>query len=535
MNEALLWVDSRYFIQGEKEIEGTEYRLMKLGTEGYPSPEEWLSANLSRGEKVGVAAESISIASFSGLSKRLSEKGIVLEAADDLLSPIWNGRPSVPCTHCWKMDAEYSGLTAEKKLAAVRDELRKKGVRWTFISSLDDIAWITNLRADDVPCSPVFVSYLFISLSKAVIFIDKERFDRTLLSSLRKSFEVRPYENAVNDLRTLAKGAGYYSPERNSQLFAPVLSGKKNVTGPDISTGLKAEKNEAEMKGMRLAHIYDAAAYVNFLSKLDRNGRYDEAEIASLLEKERKKIPGYIEPSFEPISAFRENGAMCHYRADEENSKAIDGEGLLVLDTGSQFSFGTTDITRTLLFGGEPSDEERRDYTLVLKGHLALSRQKFPKGTRGVQLDVLAKQFLWQYGENFFHGTGHGVGCLLNVHEGPQRISSALIDVPLRPRMVISDEPGVYREGKHGIRIENLIAVKEEEENSFGVFYSFEVLTLVPYEKKLIDLSLLTDEEIDQINAYHSRIYSTLKELVEPSAARWLEKIVQPLRKGVGE
>ena len=220
---------------------------------------------------------------------------------------------------------------------------------------------------------------------------------------------------------------------------------------------------------------------------------------------------------------------MCHYSATEESSSEIDGHGLLVLDTGSQFEFGTTDITRTLLFGDVPTDEEKRDYTLVLKGHLALSRQKFLKGTRGVQLDVLAKQFLWQLGESFFHGTGHGVGCRLNVHEGPLRISSALIDVPLMPGMVVSDEPGLYKEGRYGIRIENLLAVRKDMETEFGEFYSFEVLTLVPYERRLIDLSLITDEERKQIDDYHSRIYTELHELVESDVLPWLKAATSPL------
>ena len=307
------------------------------------------------------------------------------------------------------------------------------------------------------------------------------------------------------------------------------LSRKGNAVGMDITTGMKARKNKAEMEGMRLAHIYDGAAFVTFLSHLDPDGKYDEIEVSSLLEKERKRIPGYLGPSFNPISGYREHGAMCHYSATRESSSSIDGHGLLVLDTGGQYEFGTTDITRTLLFGREATEEEKRDYTLVLKGHLALSRQHFIKGTRGVQLDVLAKQFLWQHGESFYHGTGHGVGCRLNVHEGPQRISSALIDVPLLPGMVTSDEPGLYKEGRYGIRIENLIAVRDEETTEFGDFLSFEVLTLVPYEKRLIDMSLITEEEREQINSYHRRIRETLYELVDADVLPFLEDATSPL------
>ena len=281
---------------------------------------------------------------------------------------------------------------------------------------------------------------------------------------------------------------------------------------------------------MRRSHVEDAIAYVNFLAKLDRTKKSDEIAISSALETERERREDYLGPSFAPISGFSEHGAMCHYSATKESNLEVSGNGLLVLDTGSQFEYGMTDITRTLLFG-EASDEERKDYTLVLKGHLALSRQRFIKGTCGVHLDVLAKQFLWQSGESFFHGTGHGVGCHLNVHEGPMKISSHLIDVPLLPGMVLSDEPGVYKEGRHGIRIENLLMVRDDETTEFGKFYSFEVLTLVPYEKALIDSSLLSDEEIDQINSYHKRIYDTLKDKVDSQSIQYLINATSPIAK----
>ncbi len=528
-DKAVLWVDSRYFIQATREIEGTEYEMMKLETDGTPDPYQWLES-LPSGSKVGVDASSVSIALFSSLSERLRASGIMLEATEDLLAPIWDDRPAVPVTECVEMAAEYAGKSAAEKVADVRKALRDKGLRWTFIASIDDIAWLTNLRADDIPCNPVFVSYAFISLSKAVLFVDRKRFqDKMVLQHTKAVFEIRPYEDAVADMKALAKGAGYYSPDKVSEVFHKALSGKKNITGRDLTTDMKTQKNEAELRGMRLAHIYDAAAYVSFLARLDRNGRYDEIAVSSRLEEERKRIPGYLGPSFNPISGYREHGAMCHYSATKESSSDVNGHGLLVLDTGSQFEFGTTDITRTLLFGEEASEEEKRDYTLVLKGHLALSRQRFIKGTRGVQLDVLAKQFLWQYGESFYHGTGHGVGCRLNVHEGPLRISSALIDVPLLPGMVTSDEPGLYKEGRYGIRIENLLAVKEDMKTEFGDFYSFEVLTLVPYEKKLIDMSLITAEERKQIDDYHKRIFEELHELVEPDVLRWLSDATSPL------
>lgn len=527
-SEAYLWTDSRYFIQAAMELPSC-YTLMKLGIEGTPDPWEWLTANTSEGMVVGVDSSEISIGLFTRLSEQLAKKKAKLLETDDFLSAIWPNRPDIPMTVCELMDAEYSGETSEKKLKRIRDILRNKGLRWTFIASLDDIAWITNLRADDIQCNPVFVSYLFISLSKSVLFIDERRFDKELLKIVKKSFTIRPYESAYAELPKLTKGPGYFSPDRVPELFSKALAGKKNQKGLDFSLMMKAVKNESELQGMRLAHIYDASAYVSFLAKLDKSRIYSEISIAERLEDERRRIPGYLGPSFNPIAGFRENGAIVHYAAERGSEKKIEGQGLLVLDTGSQFKYGTTDITRTLFFGDEPSEEEKRDYTLVLKGHLALLSQKFPKGVCGVHLDAIAKQFLWNNGENFFHGTGHGVGCRLSVHEGPQRISPSFIDVPLVPGMVISDEPGLYKEGRYGIRIENLIAVKEDAKTEFGTFYSFEVLTLVPYEKKLIDISLLTEREIGIIDDYHKRIYETLHELVESEVLPWLEDATSPL------
>lgn len=531
-DKALLWVDSRYFLQGAQQIEGTEIILMKLDTDGTPEPWTWLQENMEKGSRVGVDGKTISIESFEKNSVTLKKKGIELVSTDDLLLPIWKDRPDVPCTPVTKMKDEYAGFTAAAKINFVRIKMRQMNASWTFIASIDDIAWLTNLRADDIPCNPVFVSFAFISFDKAILFIDERRFDSALLEETRKDFEVRPYESAYSDLASLTRrGTGYYSPDKVSYAFAPAINKKRNLTGRDITTDLKARKNPVELEGMRRAHFLDGIAFANFMASLDPLGKYTELSIARMLEDERKKMEGYLGPSFEPISAFRENGALCHYSPSEEHDKTVEGQGLLVLDTGSQFSFGMTDLTRTLLFGTEATEEQKRDYTLVLKGHLALARQIFPKGTRGVQLDVLARQFLWCAGEHYMHGTGHGVGCHLNVHEGPARISGALIDVPLETGMVLSDEPGVYKAGRHGVRIENLVAVQSYSETEFGEFYNFEILSMVPYEKKLIDVRYLTDVEIAQIDAYHRWIKDQLIDYVFEETKPWLEEATSPLRR----
>ena len=529
-SEALLWVDSRYFIQGAQQIQGTQYKLMKLDTEGTPDPWKWLEENMEKDSKVGVDAMTISIEAFEKNSFALRKKGIELVATPDLLLPLWKDRPEVPCTSIRKMKDENAGFTAAAKINFVRIKLRQKDADWTFIASIDDIAWLTNLRANDIPCNPVFVSFAFISTEKAVLFIDEKRFSKELLEEIGKDYEIRPYENAYTDLASLTRrGRGYYSPEKVSYAFAPAINKKRNTTGRDITTDLKARKNPVEMEGMRRAHFLDGVAFANFMASLDPLGKYTELEIAEMLEDERKKMEGYLGPSFEPISAFCENGAICHYSPSKEHEKTVEGQGLLVLDTGSQFEFGMTDLTRTLLFGPEATEEQKRDYTLVLKGHLALARQIFPKGTKGVHLDVLAKQFLWCACENYMHGTGHGVGCNLNVHEGPARISGSLVDVPLETGMVLSDEPGVYKAGRHGIRIENIVAVQSYKETEFGEFYNFEVLSMVPYERKLIDVRYLTDVEISQINAYHQWVRDQLLDYVFEGTKPWLEGATEPL------
>ena len=296
-----------------------------------------------------------------------------------------------------------------------------------------------------------------------------------------------------------------------------------------FTTDLKASKNETELEGMRRAHLLDGVALVNFLSKLDRKtGSYTEIEIAALLARERERSPEYLGPSFGPISGWAEHGALPHYSATEESNATVEGDGLLVLDTGGHYQSGMTDVTRTILFG-VPTEEQKRDYTLVLKGNLALASARFPEGTCGYQLDVLARQFLWQEGLAFHHGTGHGIGFRLNVHEGPQSISPKPLAVPLKKGMVISDEPGLYREGKHGIRIENVVAVQEDGRSEFGTFLSFEVLTICPFERTLITRELLSEAEVAMVDAYHRWVFEELKDLVDEAALPYLEAATSPL------
>ena len=522
-DKAVLWVDSRYFIQSEAETKGTEYIVMKpeLGDDDYLT---WLKKNLKDGQKLGVEATEMSITAFHKLSAELAPE-VVAVPTEGVLDAVWEDRPAVPETKIVEMELRYAGLSSEDKIANIRRELEKKSLDWTFIASVDDIAWTTNLRANDIPYNPVFMSYMLITMDKAVVFTSLKRFDG---KPEGYPFEVLPYEDCLPYLEKNLKGNGYYNPSRVVVAFEKVLAGNMNQTGTDITTEMKAKKNPIELQGMRNAHLQDGVAYINFRAKLVGRTDLHEVAVSDAFEAERKRRPGYLEPSFGPISGYQENGAMCHYSATDESSKKVEGSGLLVLDTGGQYEFGMTDLTRTLLFG-EPTEEQRRDYTLVLKGHLALAAQRFPVGTCGVQLDILARQYLWQAGMTYFHGTGHGVGCRLNVHEGPQNIGTRLLNVPLEPGMVVSDEPGVYKEGRHGIRIENCIAVQEDVETEFGKFLSFEILSLVPYEKKLIDTRYLTDVEKNLINSYHKWVHDELVDLVDEESKAYLEEATSPL------
>ncbi len=527
--DALLWVDSRYYVQGAKEIEGTCFKLMKMDWEDTPSPLQWILSHLKKGKVVGVDRETLSVSESEKLSSSFEKGGIILSPVEDLLDSLWTDRPSVPDGKVVEVQTCYAGLSRSEKFALVREEMAKKGCSFTLVCSLDDIAWVTNLRGSDIIHNPVFLSFLLLGKERAWLFTEISRFDAQLLKEVRSDMDVMPYESAARTIRSLVKAGDtvYMNPERTNVLLFSALGKSRLLRGQDITTVMKAVKNPAEIEGMRRSHLLDGVAMVDFLSRLDYSGKkaYDELELCRMLDAQREKNPDCLDESFGTIAGFGPNGAMCHYCPSEQEHSPVT-RGLLVLDSGGQYRYGTTDITRTLAFG-EPTEEEIHDYTLTLKGHLALARAVFPKGTCGYQLDILAKQFMWSSAMTFFHGTGHGVGFRLNVHEGPQRINARPIPVAMEVGMVTSDEPGIYKEGRHGIRIENLVLVVPFTKSEFGEFYTFETLTLCPYERRLIDVTLLSSEERAQVDAYHSRVYETLKEKVENP--EWLKEACRPL------
>ena len=526
-DKALIWVDSRYFVQCAAQIKGTVFEMRKIDGPDASSPLAFLKETFQNNEKVGISAETLMITA----NERYQENGINIQATDDLLDAIWKDRPAMPENPVEKMDDSLCGQTAIEKINIIREMGHQKNESYHLISSLDDIAWILNLRGSDIDDTPVFLAHLLIGPDSVKLFTPKARFSAVTPDC----YEVLPYDSIADVLSNLSDTVVRLNPERINMKMMNALQKAHNVQisrGREYSTTLKAAKNPTELEGMRTAHILDGVALVNFLAMVKRNEfDFTELSIAKALSDERELEEEYLGPSFSTIAGFAEHGAVVHYSATEETDIPITGNGLLVLDSGGQYTCGTTDITRTILFG-EATQEQKEDYTLVLKGHLALASQVFPKGTTGHQLDALAHQFLWQKGMDYFHGTGHGVGYRLSVHEGPQRISSKQgtgEPVPLEVGMVISDEPGLYKEGKHGIRIENLVAVTEAMKTEFGQFYTFEVLTCCPYERDLIEKEMLTSDEISMIDDYHKWVREMLIEMVDESSRDYLLSATEPL------
>ena len=527
MDKALIWVDSRYFVQCAAQISGSVFEMRKIDGPEASSPLDFLRQNFGKGGKVGISAETLMITA----DERYRQNGIDIRATDDLLDVIWTDRPSMPENPVIKMDDSLCGMSAQEKINRIRELGHQKNEGYHLISSLDDIAWILNLRGSDINDTPVFLAHLLIGPDSVRLFTPKARFRDVK----PECYDVLPYDDVATVLSALKDTVIRINPERINMKMLNAISKAENVTisrGREYSTDLKAVKNPTELEGMRTAHILDGVALVNFLAMVKRNEfDFTEVSIAKALSDEREMEEDYLGPSFNTIAGFGAHGAVVHYSATEETDIPITGNGLLVLDSGGQYTCGTTDVTRTLLFG-KATQEQKEDYTLVLKGHLALAGQIFPKGTTGHQIDALAHQFLWQKGMDYFHGTGHGVGYRLSVHEGPQRISSKQgtgDPVPLEAGMVISDEPGIYKEGKHGIRIENLVAVTEAMKTEFGQFLTFEVLTCCPYERDLIDKDMLTQDEIDMVDEYHRWVREMLIDMVDESSRDYLISATEPL------
>ena len=535
-DEALLWADGRYHVQAEKQIEGSDFKLMKWGLEGVDFYDEWLKKNVKPGETVGFNGEITPYGMYKRLLEKLGDK-INFKFEKDLIGEFWEDRPALPSGKAFILDEEYTGENPTKKLGIIREKMEEKGATHLFLATLDDIAYTLNIRGRDDLYTPIVVSYLLIDSHNATLFVDENKIDVSVKGYLQKNgVKLAPYEEVNDALVALDKNdTCYISGDKINALQYKLISENTKVIDEMLpTTMMKAIKNDTEVENERLAHIIDGAAVSRYLCWIKANAgkiKLNEFEAEEKLHEIRAEHESFISESFKTISAYKSNAAMAHYSASSENNSEIKAEGLYLVDSGGQYYEGTTDITRTVTLGN-PTAEEIRDYTLTLKGHINLFLTKFLKGTCGCHLDVMARSAMWKEGIDFKHGTGHGVGYCLGVHEGPMSISKAIINVPLQPGMVISNEPGIYKEGKHGIRIENLVTVTEYKTTQFGQFFGFMNLTLCPYERELIDVSLLSDEELEYINEYHKKVFeNTQSHMKTEEEKAWLKKATAEIKR----
>ncbi|WP_243473925.1 aminopeptidase P family protein [Schnuerera ultunensis] len=529
-DEAILWTDGRYFIQGENELAGSEIQLFKMGIPGFPTYMEWLRDNLNDGDTIGFNGKIFPQSDVNKLEKEIRKKKIKFIDEFDLVGELWADRPSMPNSKAFVHDVKYTGKTAKEKIEEVRKEMEKKGADYFLIGSLDDIAWVYNIRGRDVACNPVVISYALISKDKAWLFVDKDKVEDDVESHLKENgIEVDEYDKVIDYVKNIEKGSKVFiDPSRiNGWLYKGIPKECEIIEGVNITTELKGIKNSTEIENQKNAYIKDGVALVKFLYWLDENlGKIKITEVsaAEKLEEFRKKQDGFIEPSFDTIAAYKENAAMMHYKAEEEKSNyELKKEKMFLVDSGGQYYDGTTDITRTIVLG-DITEEEKRDFTLTLKGHINLINARFLYGATGSSLDVLARYPLWQEGIDYKCGTGHGVGFLLNVHEGPHRISTIPDKVKMEKGMVVTIEPGVYKAGKHGIRIENVAVVAEDIETDSGQFMKFETISYCPIDLDGIDVDMLTEEERKWLNNYHKEVYEKISPYLKDDEREWLKK-----------
>ena len=526
MDKAGLWADSRYFLQAEKELEGSGITLYKEMLPETPSITKFLCQNLKPGESVSIDGKMFSVQQVEQMKEDLAPYQLQVNLFGDPLKNIWKDRPSMPDAPAFIYDVKYAGKSCGEKVAAIRTELKEKGIFALFLSSLDEIAWTLNLRGSDVHCNPVIVSYLLVTQDEVVYFISPEKITQEVNEYLQEQqVSLRKYDEAESFLNSFAGENILIDPKKtNYAIYSAINPACKVVRGESPVTLLKAIRNEQEIAGIHHAMQRDGVALVRFLKWLEQSvpsGKETELSVDRKLHEFRAAQPLYMGESFDTIAGYKEHGAIVHYSATEESDVTLQSKGFLLLDSGAQYLDGTTDITRTIALG-ELTEEEKTDYTLILKGHIALAMAKFPAGTRGAQLDVLARMPIWSHGMNFLHGTGHGVGHFLSVHEGPQSIRMNENPIVLQPGMVTSNEPGVYKAGSHGIRTENLTLVCKDKEGMFGEYFKFETITLCPICKKGIIKEMLTAEEVKWFNDYHQTVYKKLSPSLNEEEKKWL-------------
>lgn len=531
--ESGLWTDGRYFIQAETQLSGSEIKLFRMREKGVPTVEEYL-ADTQAGKTVAVDGTIYPAASGLLLQEKLEKVGASL-VSEDLVMPVWENRPELPHTPAYVLNVKYAGLSPKEKLQQVREKLAEKNADAQLYSTLDCANWLSNVRASDIAYNPFATSYVLVLKDEARLYLDEDRLSAEDIAYLKETFILRPYSAITEDLSGDLGGAKMLVNKAGIS-YDNLLRLMKNDTvsiiyGTDVVTALKGVKNPTELKNIREAHVWDGVALANFWVKLqkrmDAGEAVSEYDVCLMLAEERAKMPENKGESFDTIAGYGPNAAMMHYGPTAEKSDMLQKKGFLLIDSGGQYLTGTTDVTRTFVMG-PISEEEKTDFTRVLKSHIQLAMAVFPEGTKDGMLDCLARQQVWKYGLDYRCGTGHGVGFFGGVHEGPQNFSQRSSGV-LKEGMTITNEPGLYLEGKYGIRTENLLEVVFWKETEYGRFLKMEPLTLFPIDRKAIDVELMTREELDYLNDYHQKVYKALAPHVEPETLPWLEEACQAL------
>lgn len=536
MKSAALWTDSRYFLAAEEQLEGTEYQLMRLKMEGTPTIAEWLGKELQdvQSPEVGLDGMVNSYNYVKDLSYSLRKLGgITLRTNLDPLEQIWENRPSLPANPVEIQSLEYAGETLVSKVARIRKSLRELHADGMLVSALDDIAWTLNLRGTDVHCNPVFVSYLLIESDKVSLFVDDNKLSLEVKQYLQDNqVSLYNYNKVEKCLESYSEYNILLDGDETSYYLWKTVKCQEIVAAASPISAMKAVKNKAEIEGYRSAMLKDGVAMVKFLKWLKpavEAGGQTEISIDEKLTSLRAEQKLFRDISFDTIAGYAQHGAIVHYEATPETDVVLKPEGLILIDSGAQYQDGTTDITRTIALGGV-SEEMKHIYTLVLKAHIQLELVKFPDGASGTQLDAVGRECMWREGYNFLHGTGHGVGSYLCVHEGPHQIRMEWMPTPLRAGMTLTDEPGLYLAGKFGVRIENTVLISDYMSTEFGKFLQIESLTLCPIDTTPIDVDMLLPEEIDWLNAYHHSVYEKLSPFLDEEEKIWLENATKPIK-----
>ena len=536
-DQACLWTDGRYFIQAAKQLSGTGVTLMKMGEEGVSTVEEFIEANLPQKGCMGCDGRTISVAEGRKYEELLNKKEGTLKCQDDLAGKIWSDRPQMSKDPVYVLNVKYAGETREDKISRVREEMKKAGAQVHVLSSLDDIVWLLNIRGNDIEYNPVVLSYVILTMDQVHFYVQEEAVPDQVREELEKAGAVlHPYFQIYEDVKKLDPSYKVMLEEQctNYALYKNIPEGTEVIFQPNPAAVFKGNKNPVEMENLKIAHVKDARAMCRFIYWLKKNvpgGEVTEYSASMESRKFRMEDPDCLDLSFETICAYGPNAAMCHYAPTETDFAKVEPKGFFLIDSGGQYWQGTTDITRTIAVG-ELTREQKEHFTLVLQGHIRLAMAKFQQGCSGANLDILVRGPLWAKGLDFNHGTGHGVGYLLNVHEGPQNINWKIHTsggrrgnaTPLEEGMLTSDEPGLYLEGKYGIRTENLLLCRKAEKNEYGQFMEFETVTLVPYEREAILPEMLTREELEWLNHYHKKVYETIGPLLNEEERNWLKE-----------